>query len=87
MVLASDLTGWAVGYAVGAVVVAAVAVLLILLILTARRIAAVAADASRGLASARERTEILWEVHTTNLVASDILQLTSDARRRLENDA
>lgn len=86
MLLASDLTGWVVGYGVGAVVVAAVAVLLILLIVTARRIAAVAADASRGLALARERTEVLWEVRTTNRVASDIIELATDARRALETE-
>ncbi len=84
MVLASDLTGWAVGYGIGAVVVAAVALLVVSLIITARRIAAVAADARRGLELARQRTEVLWQVRTTNQVATDILEVATEARRRLE---
>jgi hypothetical protein len=83
MVLASDLTGWWVGYGVGAVVVVAVALLVIAIIVTARRIAAVAEDATRSLTTARERTEALWEVATTNTVAGDLLAGAREARRAL----
>jgi hypothetical protein len=83
MLAAADLTGWWVGYAVGAVVVVAVALLLVLIIVTARRIAAVAEDAARSLAETRERTEVLWQVATTNQVAADLRDGAIQARKAL----
>jgi hypothetical protein len=83
MVAAADLTGWLVGYVLGAVVVVAVAVLLVLIILTARSIAAVAGDATRLLVQARERTEVLWQVATTNQVAADLRDGAVQARKAL----
>lgn len=84
MVLAaSDLTGWWVGYSIGALIVLIVAALVATIIVTARRIAAVAEDATRSLVESRERTEALWEVATTNLVAQEILEGARAARRAL----
>ncbi|CAN5689963.1 hypothetical protein BH24ACT26_BH24ACT26_02650 [soil metagenome] len=83
MVLASDLTGWWVGYSIGALIVLVVAALVVSIIATARRIAAVAEDATRSLTETRERTEVLWQVATTNLVAQDILEGAAAARRAL----
>jgi hypothetical protein len=83
---AADLTGWWIGYAVGAVVVVLVAALVITIIVTAKRISAVAKDATRALVQARDRTEVLWEVGTTNRVAEDILESAKRARAALAHD-
>lgn len=82
-VAATNLTGWWVGCAIGAAIVVVVAVLVLTIIVTARRIAAVAEDATRSLVLARDRTEVLWEVNTTNTVASDILAGAKQARAAL----
>ena len=83
MLAAADLTGWWVGYGVGAAIVAVVAVLLVLIILTARAIAAAAEDATRALTETRDRTEVLWQVTTTNQVAADLLDGATEARKAL----
>lgn len=83
MVLASDLTGWWVGYAIGAAIVVVVALLLIAIIVTAKRIATIADDATRSLVVTRDRTEPLWDVATTNKVASDLLAAARQARKAL----
>ncbi|SFB57005.1 hypothetical protein SAMN05216266_12090 [Amycolatopsis marina] len=83
MALAADLTGWWVGYAIGVPVVLVVAALLILIVLTVRRIAAVADDATGSLRRTRERTEVLWQVETTNRMAKEILDGAAEARRAL----
>lgn len=83
---AADLTGWWIGYAIGAVVVVAVAVLVLVLIVTARRISATARDITGSLAVARDRTEVLWQVATTNQVAGDVLGAATRARRALGGD-
>jgi hypothetical protein len=83
MLAAADLTGWWVGFAVGAAIVVAVALLLVLIIVTARAIAAVAEDATRSLAETRDRTEVLWQVATTNQVAADLLDGAVRARKAL----
>lgn len=85
MVLASShLIGWYIGYGVAAVVIVLVAVLLLAIILTVRRIGAVAEDITSGLVVARDRTEVLWQVSTTNQVATDILDTATAARKALE---
>lgn len=86
MALASDLTGWAVGYAVGALVVVIVAAVLLTIIFAARRIASVAEDATESLALTRARTEALWELQATNRVASDLLEGAREARSALGGD-
>lgn len=80
---AADATAWYIGYAVGFVVVVLVVALLLLIIRAARGIAAVAEDATRALAQTKERTEVLWEVGTTNQVATDILGGATAARTAL----
>lgn len=83
MILATNLTGWWVAWGVTGAVVVVVALVVLLIISTAQRIAAVAADATRSLVETRERTEVLWQVSTTNKVASDILDAATEARRAL----
>ncbi len=84
MVLAaSDMTGWWVGYIIGGVVVALVAALVLLITKTAHGIAVAAEDITRSLEESRIRTEALWEVATTNEVASAILSGAIEARRAL----
>lgn len=80
---AQHLTGWWVGYAIGAVVVLLVTALLILIILTVRRIAAVAEDATESLRLTQERTEVLWQLEGTRTVAKDILADVTEARHVL----
>lgn len=85
MVLASaNLTGWYLGYGLAAVVVALVAALVLAITATARRIADVADDITSTLDVARDRTEVLWQVSTTNRVATDILDTATAARQALE---
>lgn len=85
MVLASShLLGWYIGYGLAAVVVLLVAALVLAITATARRIADVADDITATLHVARERTEPLWQVSTTNQVAGDILQAATAARKTLE---
>jgi hypothetical protein len=83
MLAAADLTGWWVGYAIGATIVVVVAVVLLLIIRTAHAIASVAEDATRSLAETRDRTEVLWQVRTTNQVAADLLEGATRARKAL----
>jgi hypothetical protein len=84
MVLAAaDLTNWWVGYIVGASLVVVVALLVLTITITAKRIARVAEDATHTLVIARDRTESLWQVSTTNQVASEILSGAKAARRAL----
>lgn len=77
---AAHLTGWWIGYIIGAIVVVAVAVLVLLLIITARRIGNIAADATSSLQQAEARTEILWQNQTVNQAAEDILEAAMKAR-------
>jgi hypothetical protein len=72
VVAAAHLTWWWVGYALGAAIVVVVAVLVIGIILTAHSIAKVAADATRALEEARDRTEALWRVGETKMAAEEI---------------
>ncbi|MFP5353195.1 MAG: hypothetical protein ACLGIB_11630 [Actinomycetota bacterium] len=77
------MTGWWIGYGIGVLVVLIVVVVVVAIILTARRIGDVAEDATRSLALARDRTEVLWQVATTNSVANDLLQGAGKAREAL----
>jgi len=80
---AIDLTGWWIGYGIGVAVVLVVALLVIAIIVTAVRIGTVAEDATRSLVESRDRTEVLWQVETTNQVATDILDGAREARKVL----
>ncbi|MFN2489513.1 MAG: hypothetical protein ABR529_07220 [Actinomycetota bacterium] len=83
IVAASDLTGWWIGWGVGAVVVVVVAAVLLAIIFTARRIAGVAEDATRSLVVARDRTEALWKVRDTKATAIELLEGATKARMAL----
>ncbi len=83
MVVASNLNGWIVGYAVGTVVVLLVAVLVLWIILTVRRIRAVADDITRSLVDAQERTEVLWAVASTKATVEEITGMAAKARAAL----
>lgn len=80
---ATDMTGWWVGYGIGALVVLIVVVVVVAIIVTARRIGDVAEDGTRSLILARDRTEVLWQVATTNAVANDLLEGATKAREAL----
>lgn len=83
MTLAQDLTGWYIGYGIGIPVTAVVATLVLLITVSARSIASVAEDATRSIAAARDRSEALWQVETTNQVATDIIDGATQARKAL----
>jgi hypothetical protein len=83
MLAAVDLTGWWVGYAIGAAIVLVVAVILLLIIRTAHAIATLAEDATRSLAETQDRTEVLWQVATTNQLAADLRDGAVQARKAL----
>jgi len=76
--------GWYIGFALAAVVVVLVAGLLLAITATVNKIAVVAEDITATLGVARERTEVLWQVATTNRVATDILDTATAARQALE---
>ncbi len=79
----ADVTGWWIGYAIGVPLVLVVATLVLLIIIAARGIAAVAEDATESLAESRDRTEVLWQVKTTNQVTADIIDGAAQARKAL----
>ena len=58
--------GWAIGWTLGAAVVAVAALLLLELIFRGRRIARQARDIERALNGAREHTDALFELAETN---------------------
>lgn len=58
--------GWYIGWGVGLVVVVLVAALVIIITATAQRITGQAVEITKALDGARENTEPLWEVRTTN---------------------
>jgi hypothetical protein len=76
--------GWYIGFVLAAVVIALVAVLLLAITATVKKIAVVAEDITGTLVVARDRTEVLWAVGTTNRVATDILDTAVAARKALE---
>lgn len=80
---ATNMTGWWVGYGIGALVVLIVVVVVVAIIVTARRIGDVAEDGTRSLLLTRDRTEVLWQVATTNSVANDLLEGATKAREAL----
>jgi hypothetical protein len=83
LIAATELTGWWIGYAIAVVVIALVAILLLVIASTAHKIGDVAKDITQSLAETRDRTEVLWQVDTTNAVATDILTGAITAREAL----
>jgi hypothetical protein len=80
----SQLIGWYIGFAAAVVVIGLVAVLLVAITATVRKIALVAEDITATLEVARDRTQALWDVGTTNQVAHEILDSATTARTTLE---
>jgi hypothetical protein len=67
------MSGWAIGFTLGAAVVLVVVVLLATMIFLARRIDAKAQAIVTGLHTARDHTAGLWNVADTNVAASRIV--------------
>ncbi|MGI8875562.1 MAG: hypothetical protein ACR2KP_14830 [Egibacteraceae bacterium] len=76
--------GWAIGFAVGALVAVVVVVLLALMIRGARRVHTKAAAILEALHAAREATAGLWELADTNATVGRIVAAATDARVALE---
>lgn len=87
LLAATELTGWWIGYAIAVVVIALVAILLLVIARIANKIGDVAEDITHSLAETRDRTEVLWQVATTNAVATDILSGAVSAREALGGGA
>lgn len=79
----ADLTGWYIGWGIGIPVILVVAALVLGIIATAYGIASIAADGTESLAEARDRSEALWQIKTTNRVAADIIDGAKQARKAL----
>jgi hypothetical protein len=79
----ADLTGWYIGWGIGIPVILVVAALVLGIIVTAFHIAAVAADGTQSLVEARDRSEALWQIKTTNQVTADIIDGATQARKAL----
>lgn len=77
------MSGWAIGFTVGAVVVVIVVVLLVLMIAGARRVAGKAEAILAALNQARDNTYGLWAVADTNAAASRIVAAATSAREAL----
>lgn len=78
------LSGWWIfGWAVALIVVLLAAGLLLASIMLARRIGDQAVDIERALDGARQNTDPLWEVKTTNLTISRINRGLAAAREAL----
>lgn len=74
------MSGWLIGYLVGAAVVVVVAAVLLTMIVLARRAAETAEDILEALERARDNTHALWLVKDTNVVADRIVTALSAAR-------
>ena len=77
------MSGWAIGFTVGAAVVVVVVVLLLLMITGARKVAAKAEDILAALHEARDNTQPLWGLVDTNSTADRIIAAATDARHAL----
>ncbi len=77
------MSGWVIGWMIGAVVVVIVVVLLLLMISGAARAVAKAEAVLAALDEAKVNTLPLWEVDTTNQVAGRIVAAATDAREYL----
>ena len=80
------MSGWAIGFSVGAAVVVVVVVLLVLMIAGARRVATKAEDILSALEEARLNTLGLWDVATTNATAERIVAAAAGAREALAGE-
>ena len=78
------MSGWVLGYLIGAVVVAVVVVLLLLLIAGARRTAEKAEAIVTELQRARDGTAALWRLGDTVATAERVVAAAADARNQLQ---
>ncbi len=76
--------GWVIGFAIGGVVALVVVVLLLLMIRGARRVLGKAEAILVALQAARDHTDGLWELPTTNATVGRIVDAATDARVALE---
>jgi hypothetical protein len=76
-------TQWTVGWIIAAAVVVVVVLVVGSIIYLAARIRAQLAGILEALTEARDNTEPLWEVQTTNQVAKEILEAARAARAAL----
>lgn len=74
---------WVIGLTVGLVLVAVVVVLLVLMIIGASRAAEKAEAILAALQDARDNTEGLWQLDTTNRTATRIVEAATAARQHL----
>jgi hypothetical protein len=77
------MTGWLIGYAIGAAVVVVVVALLVTMIVLARSVNAKAAGIVGALHTSRDHTRALWGVTATNAAADRILASAAQARQHL----
>jgi len=77
------LSGWILGYLIGAVVVVVVVVVLLLMIRGASRTAEKAEAVLAGLNDARDGTAGLWQLGATVSTAERIVAAAADARTSL----
>lgn len=78
------MSGWAIGFLVGAAVVIVVVTLLLLMILWVRRVAAKAESILAALHEARDHSQPLWQVGETNRTVTRIVESASEVRSALE---
>ncbi len=76
-------TGWAIGLGIGTLIVVVVVVLLLLMIRGATRAAEKAEAILDALLDARDNTEGLWRLDTTNRTAGRIVEAAAKTRRHL----
>jgi hypothetical protein len=76
-------SGWAIGFAIGALVVVVVVVLLLLMIRGAMQTAERAEAILEALYAARDNTAALWGVADTNAAAERIVAAATNAREAL----
>jgi anti-sigma-K factor RskA len=81
-VLAVSTTGWwVIGWLIGAAVVVVAVILLLAIIALARRIVRQAAEITAALDGARENTNVLFDLATTNLALDRITRGLERARK------
>lgn len=81
------MSGWVLGWIIGAGVVVIVVVLLLLMIRGAARAAGKAEEVLAALDEAKANTAPLWAVDTTNQVATRIVVAATSAREYLASQA
>ncbi|MFP5219809.1 MAG: hypothetical protein ACLGIG_08740 [Actinomycetes bacterium] len=77
------MSGWVLGYVIGAVVVLVVVAVLLMMIAGARRVAEKAEAIVAALHDARDGTEALWQLDGTVTTAERIVAAAADARTSL----